>query len=125
MAKKSQKKNPRTVNQQIASLDKVVRAGFQQTDRRFRQIDDRLKQHDDSFSRIDRRFDAVDFEIASFRKEVSDRFELVEERINGLANHVDSFMKLHETLDIEFKVLKEQINRLDERLKRIEAAQPS
>jgi chaperonin cofactor prefoldin len=49
----------------------------------------------------------------------------VEDRINESANHVDGFMKLHETLDIEFKVLKEQMNRLDERLKRIEAAQPS
>ncbi len=124
MAKKSPKKTPRTVNQQIASLEKVVRAGFQQTNIRFGQIDDRLKQHDDNFSRIDRRFDAVDFEIASFRKEVKDRFELGQERINRLANHVDGFMKLHETLDIEFKVLKEQMNRPDERLKRIEAAQP-
>jgi chaperonin cofactor prefoldin len=34
-------------------------------------------------------------------------------------------MKLHETLDIEVRVMKEQMNRFEERLKRIEVAQTS
>jgi len=37
-----------------------------------------------------------------------------------LYRHVDGFMKLHETLDIEMKVLKEQMNRLEDRVKRLE-----
>lgn len=36
--------------------------------------------------------------------------------------HVDGFTKLHETLDIEMKVLKEQMNRLEERVRRLEAS---
>jgi len=34
-------------------------------------------------------------------------------------------MKLHETLDIEMKVMKEQMNRFEVRLARIESAQTS
>jgi hypothetical protein len=34
-------------------------------------------------------------------------------------------MKLHETMDFELRVMKEQMNRFDERLKRIEVAQAS
>jgi hypothetical protein len=34
-------------------------------------------------------------------------------------------MKLHETLDIEVRVMKEQMNRFEARLARIEAAQTS
>ena len=37
-----------------------------------------------------------------------------------LYRHVDGFVKLHETLDIEMKVLKEQMNRLEDRVKRLE-----
>jgi len=35
---------------------------------------------------------------------------------------VDGFMKLHETLDIELKVMKEQMKRLEERVDHLEAA---
>ena len=38
-----------------------------------------------------------------------------------LYRHVDGFVKLHETLDIEMRVLKEQMNRLEDRVKRLEA----
>ena len=37
-----------------------------------------------------------------------------------LYRHIDGFVKLHETLDIEMKVMKEQMNRLEERVKRLE-----
>jgi CO dehydrogenase/acetyl-CoA synthase beta subunit len=56
---------------------------------------------------------------------MNERFAIVEDRIDRLATHVDGFMKLHETLDIEVRVMKEQMNRFEERLKRLEAAQPS
>lgn len=35
--------------------------------------------------------------------------------------HIDGFVKLHETLDIEMKVLNEQMKRLEDRVKRLEA----
>jgi hypothetical protein len=56
---------------------------------------------------------------------MSEGFATVEDRIDRLASHVDSFMKLHETLDIEMRVMKEQMNRFEERLSRLEAAQVS
>jgi len=34
-------------------------------------------------------------------------------------------MKLHETLDIELTVMKQQMSRIEERLKRLEAVQAS
>ncbi len=115
MARKVKTKKTLTVAQQLASLQNTVRDGFRQNNERFQQIDERFQQ-------IDRRFDVVDFKIDSLRKEVNERFALVDERIDRLATHVDSFMKLHETLDIEFRVLKEQMNRIEERLKIIESA---
>ena len=54
---------------------------------------------------------------------MNQRFEVVEDRIDRLATHVDGFMKLHETLDIEVRVMKEQMKRFEERLSRVEAAQ--
>ena len=39
-----------------------------------------------------------------------------------LYRHIDGFIKLHETLDIEMKVLKEQMNRLEQRVKILEAS---
>jgi len=36
--------------------------------------------------------------------------------------HIDGFIKLHETLDIELKVLTEQMKRLEERVERLEAS---
>lgn len=39
-----------------------------------------------------------------------------------LYRHIDGFVKLHETLDIEMKVLKEQMNRLEQRVKILEAS---
>ena len=39
-----------------------------------------------------------------------------------LYRHIDGFMKLHETLDIEMKVPNEQMKRLEERVKRLEAS---
>lgn len=36
----------------------------------------------------------------------------MESRLERLCNHVDGFMKLHETFDIELKVMKQQMTRL-------------
>ncbi len=104
MAKKKPAKKTRTINQQFASLERIVRTGFRQTDRRF---------------------NLVGLEFRALRKEMNEKFTVVEDRIDRLATHVDGFMKLHETLDIEVRVMKEQMNRFEERLTRIEAAQTS
>src|SRR3989304_4579562 len=111
MAKKTSAKKPRTINQQLSSLEKLVRSGFRQTDGRFRQVD--------------RQFGLVHLEFRDLRKEMNGRFTVMEDRIDRLATHVDGFMKLHETLDIELTVIKQQMSRLEERLKRVEAAQAS
>ncbi len=132
MAKKKTAKRTRTINQQLTSLERLVRAGFQQTGTKFRQIDGgfrridaRFKQVDSRFRQIDGRFELVHVEFRNLRKEMNDRFTIVEDRLDRLATHVDGFMKLHETLDIEVRVVKEQMNRFEERLKRLETAQVS
>jgi len=132
MAKKSPAKKPRTINQQFTSLEGVVRAGFRQVDARFKQVDARFKQVDARFKQVDARFKQVDTKFSSvhlefrdLRKEMNERFTTVEDRIDRLATHVDGFMKLHETLDIEVRVMKEQMNRFEERLKHLETAQVS
>ena len=139
MAKKTSAKKPRTINQQLSSLEKLVRSGFRQTDARFRQVDTRFGQIDTRFGQIDARFRQIDarfrqvdrqfglvhLEFRDLRKEMNQRFAVMEDRIDRLATHVDGFMKLHETLDIELTVIKQQMSRLEERLKRVEAAQAS
>ena len=78
---------------------------------------------------INQRFTALErlvrFEFRGLRKEMNGRFAVMEDRIDRLATHVDGFMKLHETLDIEVRVMKEQMKRFEERLGRVEAAHAS
>ena len=50
------------------------------------------------------------------------RFGQMETRLDQIYNHIDGFVKLHETLDIECKVMKEQMKRLEERVARLEAS---
>ena len=50
-----------------------------------------------------------------------DGFSQMESRFDQIYNHVDGFMKLHETLDIEFRVIKEQVRRLEDRVEHLEA----
>jgi hypothetical protein len=125
MAKTKPSKTTRTIHQRFTSLERLVRTGFRQTERRFGQIDGRFTRIDRRFAQIDRRFNVVDLEFRDFRKEMNEGFAVMEDRIARLATHVDGFMKLHETLDIEVRVMKEQMNRFEERLKRIEVAQTS
>jgi CO dehydrogenase/acetyl-CoA synthase beta subunit len=53
--------------------------------------------------------------------QMESRFVHMETRLDQIYNHVDGFMKLHETLDIEFRVIKEQVRRLEERVEHLEA----
>ncbi len=52
--------------------------------------------------------------------QMESRFAHMESRFDQIYNHVDGFMKLHETLDIEFRVIKEQMRRLEERVEHLE-----
>jgi len=108
MAKKKPTKKPRTINQQFASLEKIVRGEFRT-----------LRKE------TDRRFDLVGIEFRTLREEMTEKFAALEDRIDRLATHVDGFVKLHETLDIELTVMKQQMSRIEDRLKRLEAAQAS
>ncbi len=78
---------------------------------------------------IDARLTAVERGIRSLQannitiiKDMQEGFARIESRLEALYNHVDGFMKLHETLDIELKVMKEQMKRLEERVTHLEAA---
>jgi len=53
--------------------------------------------------------------------QMESRFAHMESRFDQIYNHIDGFMKLHETLDIEFRVIKEQMRRLEERVDHLEA----
>ncbi len=53
--------------------------------------------------------------------QMESRFAHMESRFDQIYNHVDGFMKLHETLDIEFRVIKEQVRRLEDRVEHLEA----
>ena len=54
-------------------------------------------------------------ELNGLREEVRTGFD-------QMYRHIDGFTKLHETLDIEMKVMKEQMKRLEERVKILEAS---
>ena len=67
--------------------------------------------------------------ISLLRSEVRmNRLELTEMReemrtgFDQIYRHIDGFVKLHETLDIEMKVMKEQMKRLEERVEQLEAS---
>jgi chaperonin cofactor prefoldin len=65
----------------------------------------------DGFTHMERQFAHIESQFAH-----------MESRFDQIYNHIDGFMKLHETLDIEFRVIKEQMRRLEERIDRLEAS---
>ena len=68
-----------------------------------------------------RSLQANDTTIITIIKDMQDGFARMENRLEQVYNHVDGFMKLHETLDIELRVIKEQMRRLEERVEHLEA----
>ena len=71
--------------------------------------------------RVIRSLQANDTTIITIIKDMQDGFARMENRLEQVYNHVDGFMKLHETLDIELRVIKEQMRRLEERVEHLEA----
>jgi predicted nucleic acid-binding Zn-ribbon protein len=70
----------------------------------------------DGFSQMDGRFADVEGRFAHMES----RFDHMDSRFDQIYNHIDGFMKLHETLDIEFRVIKEQMRRLEQRVEQLE-----
>ena len=54
-----------------------------------------------------RSLQANDATIITIVTNMQEGFARMENRLEQVYNHVDGFMKLHETLDIEFRVIKE------------------
>lgn len=52
-----------------------------------------------------RSLQASDTTIITIIKDIPEGFARMENRLDQIYNHVDGFMKLHETLDIEFRVI--------------------
>ena len=69
---------------------------------------------------VERGIKSLQTSDAAIIKEMRDGFGRMEGRFDQLYNHVDGFMKLHETLDIEFRVIKEQVRRLESRVEHLE-----
>jgi chaperonin cofactor prefoldin len=69
-----------------------------------------------------RSLQANDTTIITMVKSMQEGFDRMENRLEQVYNHVDGFMKLHETLDIEFRVIKEQMRRLEERVQHLETS---
>ena len=65
-------------------------------------------------------------EVKLGQQELHTRLDKLENKIDTgfdqIYRHIDGFVKLHETLDIEMKVLTEQMKRLEERVERLEAS---
>lgn len=57
-------------------------------------------------------FTRIDEQFAEVRGEVRDGLKRVNERIDGLYTLIDSFVKLHQKLDIELVALRDKYNRL-------------
>ena len=107
MVRKTAPKKSLQMADRLETIERLVRSGFRRVDQRFEKVDQRM--------------DILEFGQRELKSDFGAKFAILDERINVLTNHVDGFMKLHETLDIEFKVIKEQVNRREARLDRLEA----
>lgn len=64
------------------------------------------------FTKVDRHFAEVGRRFTEVQEEFREKFEKVNERIDGLYTLIDSFVKLHQKLDIELTALRDKYNRL-------------
>ena len=54
---------------------------------------------------VERGIKSLQASKAAMIRSMRDGFSQMESRFDQIYNHVDGFMKLHETLDIEFRVI--------------------
>ena len=79
------------------------------------------KTVDSRLTAVERGIKSLQASDAAIIRSMRDGFSQMESRFDQIYNHVDGFMKLHETLDIEFRVIKEQVRRLEDRVEHLEA----
>ncbi len=79
-----------------------------------------------SFSSLARSISLLRSEVKlgqqGLRTELNDLRDEMRTGFDQIYRHIDGFVKLHETLDIEVKVMKEQMKRLEERVERLEVS---
>jgi len=76
----------------------------------------------DSDSSLARSISLLRSEVKMNSQELREMRDEMSTGFNQIYRHIDGFIKLHETLDIEMKVLTEQMKRLEERVERLEAS---
>ncbi|MBI2348843.1 MAG: hypothetical protein HYV05_09350 [Deltaproteobacteria bacterium] len=107
-----------------AAIIKSMRSGFSQMESRFGKMESRLGNVESRFVNIDSRLGNMESRFVNIDSRLGNmesRFVNMESRLDQIYNHIDGFMKLHETLDIEFRVMKEQVRRLEMRVEQLEA----
>ena len=79
-----------------------------------------LNEH---FTFIDRRFDDIDLSVFDIHEEIKKLHQTdarLEKRIDTLTTSVDSFIKLHQTIDVELVAHRAKTERLEARIERLE-----
>lgn len=113
------------VSEAVHDLATHMDERFETVDRRFEAIDQRFEAIDHRFEAIDQRFESMGrrFESMDQRFEAMDqRFEDMEERFDAklhgvemrLMDHIDGFVNLHRTMDVELASLRAKSNRHDD-----------
>lgn len=74
----------------------------------FTKIDEHFVKVDEHFTSVDAQLVGLKFDVG----EVKEGLRKVNERIDGLYTLIDSFVKLHQKLDIELVALRDKYNRL-------------
>ncbi|MBI1992896.1 MAG: hypothetical protein HYS67_00465 [Deltaproteobacteria bacterium] len=114
-----------------AAIIKSMRSGFSQMESRFGKMESRFGKMEGRLGNVESRFVNIDSRLGNMESRfvnidsrlgnMESRFVNMESRLDQIYNHIDGFMKLHETLDIEFRVMKEQVRRLEMRVEQLEA----
>jgi len=100
-----------------AAITKEMRAGFAQMEGRFTRIEGQMEGR---FTQIEGQMEGRFANVEGRFAHMESLFAHMESRFDQIYNHIDGFMKLHETLDIEFRVIKEQMRRLEQRVEQLE-----
>lgn len=75
-----------------------------------------------SFGSLARSISLLRSEVKVNSQELREMRDEMHTGFDQVYRHIDGFVKLHETLDIEMKVMKEQMNRLEARVNKLEAS---
>ena len=84
--------------EKMDSFAKIVKEGFDAVDERFNSVDERL--------------DVMASVTQTQFAEVNEKLERMDKRIDGLYTLIDSFITLHQKLDIELTALRDKYNHL-------------